>query len=146
MLVVRTSYFLGNVLNDKKWKQPEPLEQVECRQPEISESLHTRSLEPKQQREWQLPSHGRDCHEQVTASHWLLLPQLFLRPLLQWRSFDSTTENQGHTLNCSSSRIGKHRVRVKEKCYSERKEKECFTNCDFSLHDFVIKVSFDNYI
>lgn len=122
------------------------LEQVERRQPEISKSLHTRSLKPLQQREWQLPSHGKDCHEQVTASHWLLLLQLFLRPLSQWRSFDSTTENQGHTLYCSNSRIGKHRVRVKEKCYSEWKEKECFMNCDFILHDFVFKVSFDNYI
>lgn len=110
------------------------------------QSLHTKSLEPKQQREWQLPFHGRDCHEQVTASHWLLLLQLFLRPLSQRKSLDSTTENQGHTLYCSNSGIGKHGVRVKEKCDSEVNGKECFMNCDFNLHDFVIKVSFDNYI
>lgn len=65
---------------------------------ESQQSFHTRSLEPKQQREWQFPFHGRDCHEQVIASHWLLLLQLSLRPLSQWKSFDSTTENRGHTL------------------------------------------------
>ena len=94
---------------------------------------------------------GLSKPQHLSGSSWLCL-SFQMESFFRWKCFDSTIEREGHInlpkhLYCSNCRIRESDIRDKDKKWLQTwNGKECFVNCDFILHYYGFKFSFDNYL